>query len=498
MNRRRVLLVAIVGVVVLVVGVAAAAALLRPPADPMAGLTTTTVARGMLEATVTASGNTASGRTASLQAAGTGGIVEEVFVTTGQRVSRGDELVRFDDTAAQQQLDSALVQLESAQASLLSATQEQTSAERTADSAGIAAAEQSLTNAENALASAKDSATLVKRQQSELVGTAQDAVDRSARKIADLEGQLADLTENQPSDAGGTIEALEAELAAEKAALAQAEPALAQAKRTRDSAVLQAEQAVTSATGTRDSAKKALAQQKATVAVNRQGPKQGTVDSAQAQVDSAQLAVDQARAALDEAVLRAPFDGVVSTVNAVVGQSSSALSADGSSGLVELVDTAGMTVTASVAEADATSIKIGQAATITLPASGIVMTGTVESVDVRGTVTNNVVQYRTTVSVDSPPEEVRVGQTVSLSILTGGREDVLFVPTSAIATDGATSTVRMVVDGQLSDVEVTTGLVGTTGTEIVSGLEEGDVVLLSSSAEAPASGLFPGPGMPTR
>ena len=210
-----------------------------------------------------------------------------------------------------------------------------------------------------------------------------------------------------------------------------------------------------------------------------------------------QLAVDQAQAALDDTVLRAPFDAVVSTVNAVVGQSSSApaSSVDGSSGLVTLVDPDGMRVTASVAEADATSIRIGQSASVTLPASGILMTGEVDSIDVEGTVTNNVVQY---VTLQSPPEEVRVGQTVSISILTGSKEDALFVPTSAIAVDGATSSVTKVADGRLSEVEVTTGLVGTTGTEVVSGLDEGDVILLSNDGDDAQAGAFPGPGIPTR
>lgn len=510
MNRRRVLVNVGLGVVVLGLGAAGAAALMSPREDPLANLTTTTVSRGVLEATVTASGNTISGRTASLQMPGSGGTIEEVYVATGQRVKSGDELVRVDDTSARQQLDSALVQLDSAKASYLTATQGQTSAEREADAASVASAEQGLENAKDALASAKASLKLTKRQQSELVDDAQSAVGRAAKakektenKIAEAEAQLAAADPADPTTTEtikAHISTLKTQVATERTTLSQAKSALAQAKRTRDSAVQQADQAVTSAAGNRDAARASLAQQEATVKVNRQAPKQGAIDAAQAQVDSAQLAVDQAQAALDDTVLRAPFDGVVSTVNAVVGQSSSApaSSVDGSSGLVTLVDPDGMRVTASVAEADATSIRIGQSASVTLPASGILMTGEVDSIDVEGTVTNNVVQYVTTLSLQSPPEEVRVGQTVSISILTGSKEDALFVPTSAIAVDGATSSVTKVADGRLSEVEVTTGLVGTTGTEVVSGLDEGDVILLSNDGDDAQAGAFPGPGIPTR
>ena len=170
--------------------------------------------------------------------------------------------------------------------------------------------------------------------------------------------------------------------------------------------------------------------------------------------------------------------------DAVVGQSSSAsvgTTGTGSAGLVVLVNPDGLTVTASIAEADATSVEVGQAAVVNLPASGIDIQGEVISVDVQSTVTNNVVQYVTTISLTDPPAGVRVGQTASLSIVTGTKERTLFVPTSAITVDGASSYVTKLAGGVQSRVEVTTGLVGTTGTEILTGLDEGDVVVLPNT-----------------
>ncbi|HRA07155.1 MAG TPA: HlyD family efflux transporter periplasmic adaptor subunit [Propionicimonas sp.] len=484
------------GVLVLGLAVAGVVALAAPRTDPNANLPTATVQRGALEATVTASGNVGSGATASLVPRGTGGIVKKIYVTTGQEVSRGDELLRLDDTAAQEQLDSALVALTSAEASLQTATQGRTSAERKADAAAIAAAEQNLKNAERALAAAKDNRDLVESQQAELiriaekpVEDAQAEIDTAIQQLATLQQQL---TATDPADSA-TIDALkaqiaqvEADLAADRATLASVKAVLAQAERARDTALQQAKQAVTTQTGARDSAKKSLAQQKATVAVSQQGPKPGNVNAAKAQVASAQLQVEQARRAVADTVLKAPFDGVVSTVNAVVGQSSSATgaAATGSSGLIVLVDPDGLTVTAAIAEADATSVQVGQPATVSLPASAIDMAGEVISVDIASTVTNNVVQYVTTLSLTDPPAEVRVGQTASLSIVTDTLESTLFVPTSAITVDGASSYVTKLDAGVQSRVEVTTGLVGTTGTEILTGLDEGDVVVLPSTGAA--------------
>lgn len=509
MNRKRVLINVGLGGLIVVLGGAGALALMMPRDDPNANLLTATVQRGELQATVTASGNVESGAIANLQPGG-GGVVTEVLVTTGQSVKQGDQLVRLDDTDAQAQLESALVGLRSAEASLTTATQGRTGTEREADAAGIALAEQNLKNAERAVTNARDNLALVKSQQAELVAAAQDAVTRAVQAVEDDQEQLAALKEQlagvDPVDTAavtaleGQIAQLDAELSAQVAARDSAKVALAQANRTRDTAQLQAEQGVTTQVGSRDAAKKTLTQQKATVAVNQQGPKQGNVDSAEAQVESAQLQVETARRAVEETVLLAPFDGVVSTINAVVGQpatgsasgSATGTTSTGSTGLVVLVAPDQLRVNASIAEADATSVQAGQPVVVNLPASGTDIAGTVSSIDIQSTLTNNVVQYLTTVSLTDPPAEVRVGQTASLSIITGSLEGVLFVPTSAITREGATAYVTRLADSVTERVEVRTGLIGTTGTEIVSGLEEGDeVVLPDASGAAAANPLAP-------
>ncbi|HEY3408351.1 MAG TPA: HlyD family efflux transporter periplasmic adaptor subunit [Propionicimonas sp.] len=505
MNRRRVIVNSILGVALVGLTVAGGMALITPRVDPNANVPTTKVVRGTLDATVTASGNVESGLTANLQMAGTGGVVTKVYVKVGRKVTVGDKLVAVDDTAAQQQLESALATLKAAEAGLTTATQGRTSAEKKSDAASIASAEQSVKNAQKALDAAKETYEHDKSLQGKAVAAAQDKVESATQQQSQHQQELTaaqrELASTDPSDTAA-ITALNAKIAdlqnqliTDATSLASAKAALASAEQTSESTLLQDRHNVTTQTGSRDAAKKALASTRATVAVARQGAKGGTVASAQAQIDSANVAVDQARTAIEDTVLRAPFDGTVSTVNAVVGQSSGASSTGASdtsgSGLVTLVDPTGKNVTASIAEADVTAVKVGQAVTISLPASGTEMKGKVVSVDPQSTVTDNVVQYRTRVSLESPPATVRVGQTASISITTATSEDVLYLPTSAIATDGTQSYVMKVVDGKRSKVEVTTGMVGTTGTEITSGVAEGDVVVLSNTGVSESNG-FPG------
>jgi multidrug efflux pump subunit AcrA (membrane-fusion protein) len=111
----------------------------------------------------------------------------------------------------------------------------------------------------------------------------------------------------------------------------------------------------------------------------------------------------------------------------------------------------------------------------------------------QSTVSNNVVQYDVAVSLPTADASVRLGQTGNVTITTGSHVDVLYVPTSAITTSGSVSTVTRRVDGVDSIVQVQTGLVGSTGTEIVRGLSQGDAVVLPTG-DSTGSFTFPGSG----
>ncbi len=82
---------------------------------------------------------------------------------------------------------------------------------------------------------------------------------------------------------------------------------------------------------------------------------------------------------------------------------------------------------------------------------------------------------------------MRLGQTASVAIvIVASAEDALYVPTAAITTasDG-TSTVEVVdvETGETETVTVETGVVGDEGTEITSGLELGDTIVIGIATE---------------
>ncbi|GAB3041177.1 hypothetical protein GCM10027052_23370 [Parafrigoribacterium mesophilum] len=217
------------------------------------------------------------------------------------------------------------------------------------------------------------------------------------------------------------------------------------------------------------------------------------VRSAQERVNDAQDTVDTATADLTAATLTAPIGGLVIAVGGTVGATtgSGGASAGGGSnaGFASIADVSTLTVTANIVEADIASVTVGQKAQLSFPALPSVTTAaTVSAISPTATSSNSIVSYATTITLDTIPAGLRLGQTAAVSITTkSSAADALYVPAAAIitASDG-TSTVKVVKNGKTSSVIVVTGMVGDKGTEITSGLDAGETIVLGRAASATA------------
>ncbi|WP_250037412.1 efflux RND transporter periplasmic adaptor subunit [Paractinoplanes maris] len=238
--------------------------------------------------------------------------------------------------------------------------------------------------------------------------------------------------------------------------------------------------------------------------------------TAENEVTQAELAVEQAEAAVAGTVLEAPMAGTVTAVNGTLGSSSgaaqsgaaqsgaaqsaggqSAQQEDTSSGFIEIQDLTRMQVTAAFAEADATKLKEKQTATITWNAlDGTSAPGRVSAIDPSATTSGNVVTYGVSLSLDKVPTGVKAGQTVSVAVTTGSVENALMVSSAAVTTAGNRHTVT-VLDGAAEQVRpVEIGLVGDTVTQITSGVDAGERVVLKATTTTSTGtrGGFPAGG----
>jgi macrolide-specific efflux system membrane fusion protein len=159
-------------------------------------------------------------------------------------------------------------------------------------------------------------------------------------------------------------------------------------------------------------------------------------------------------------------------------------------------------VVANFAESDASKIAVGQPATVTLSAlTDTEVSGVVTAVSPTSSVVSNVVTYPVTVVLTDPPPTVKQGMTAQVAVIVQTATNALQLPSAAITTTGSVSTVKVLdADGTQKTTPVTLGLVGTTYTEISSGLSEGQKVVeptasvSASSGSSPVSGGFPGGG----
>jgi membrane fusion protein, macrolide-specific efflux system len=84
------------------------------------------------------------------------------------------------------------------------------------------------------------------------------------------------------------------------------------------------------------------------------------------------------------------------------------------------------------------------------------------------------------VSFDSVPSGVKPGMTANVAVIAASRDNVVSVPSAAISTTGGESTVTVrSADGKDETRTVVTGLKGDGTTEISSGLQAGEQVVMS-------------------
>jgi macrolide-specific efflux system membrane fusion protein len=145
-------------------------------------------------------------------------------------------------------------------------------------------------------------------------------------------------------------------------------------------------------------------------------------------------------------------------------------------------------VAGSFAEADAAALAKEQPATLTFPAlPDVTAEGTVTWVSPMGDSSSGVVTYTATVTLTEAPEDLRLGQTADITVVTSEAAGVLNLPSNAVTILSETEGTVELLDPATVDTAAPTttttpvgiGLQGDSAVEITSGLAEGDQVLVS-------------------
>ncbi|MBI2830903.1 MAG: efflux RND transporter periplasmic adaptor subunit [Chloroflexi bacterium] len=225
------------------------------------------------------------------------------------------------------------------------------------------------------------------------------------------------------------------------------------------------------------------------------GKAQLDIDKAWNNMDTAKNELDRAKYELTKAVITAPFDGVAATVNIKKGDVISSVAFE-STIAFEIIDPAHMELSADIDEIDIPGVKAGQSASISVDAlPGTRLNGKVASIRMLSKEVSGVVYYTVKIAFDVPPGvEVKSGMSATADIITSQRNNVLLLPNRAVTQNsGGKPSVRVKNGAIIEEREIVTGLTDNILTEIVSGLGEGEIVVVEQpKPQAPGGFLFGG------
>jgi len=194
----------------------------------------------------------------------------------------------------------------------------------------------------------------------------------------------------------------------------------------------------------------------------------------EAQVLGASAAIQNIQAQLAKSALISPIDGVISRQDAKVGEI-----APMNVPLVSIISSAKFQIEAPVPEADIEKIKIGQIASVTLDAdsSHKIFQAKVITVDPSKTVINGSGAYKVTLEFTADDPLIKDGLTANVIIAANRKNGAWLVPTSSVIKQADKKMVLIKnSQGGASDRTITAGISQNGLTEVLSGLNEGDLV----------------------
>ncbi len=245
-----------------------------------------------------------------------------------------------------------------------------------------------------------------------------------------------------------------------------------------------------------------------------------TLDNAKAEMEAIEANIKQAEIEVNTAEtnvgytkITAPMDGTVISVPVSEGQTVNANQTTPT--IVTIADLSKMKIKPEISEGDITKVKAGQEVSFTiLSDSQTVYHSVIDSVDPANTTTSNssstssstssssssttsAIYYYANVLIDNPDRTLRIGMTTENNIKIANAKDVLLVSNMAIQKRDGKSFVNVLNDkNQPEQREVETGVQNDFQTEIKSGLNEGEKVIVSQVANGEQVGSMPrGPRM---
>ena len=463
------------------------------------------VERGTVATVVQMAGQVAAVNAMELDFGGLGGRLINIAIQTGQEVQAGQELMRLDTSTLERTLREAEVDLKAAEATLVAAQMGAGASELARAEADLAyasfqvdAAKLELdvaekTGVQSLRAAVADAEVALRVAQDELrlkeIGEGQATIrdleydvaffQRWLRDLAAGDAQRAEAEKNlaeKQSDLDRTRQAREDSLVQAREVVDDRSYALVQAEASLQRALSGTADPANSARLAYRAALEAQAAAQREVDTLRAGGEGAAVEAARTAYEAALAVVESARAAVQAASLRAPFDGtaVALYVNpndtVVAGQK-----------VMFLADYRELRLDAQVTELDVPRIELGQDVRVTFDVyPGQLFSGKVLELPQQSINQSGMVYYRVITSLEHGDTLVRLGMYANARVVIGERYGVLTMPAAAIRYNERSETYVSLrrADGSVAPQMVEIGMNDGIVAEVLSGLSEGDTVMV--------------------
>ena len=433
--------------------------------------------------------------------------IEEIYAASGQRVTEGEELLKFTEDsveAVRALLQNAVVEAQADYAEAestyeLSLLEAQTDYDTQKISASYAASirNTSGTSVTNKVASLQvqleqkqANAASLQEKLTEAQEDYQDALETYEAAKEGYEGAGTDNTVNFMTIQNGYLSA-RSKYQQAKSALTQAEDALSE----NESAItdLQNQLAAAQAKQKIDKLDTEETYQEAVITgQNAQTTYNAAVEDLKETLQEAEETKEKREEQLQafedfvgsDGILYATEDGVITEVSYEAGDRLTTTGA-----LFSYATSDDMRISVDVTQEDIVDLQVGDAVDITFTAyPEDSYTGSILSINTTATSDySNTVSYTVEISVEGELEQLYGGMTADVIFVTEEKEDVLYVSRKAIVEEnGKTYVYRKTALGGRELAEVETGITNGVDIEILSGLEEGDTIYLASKVSSEA------------
>lgn len=203
-------------------------------------------------------------------------------------------------------------------------------------------------------------------------------------------------------------------------------------------------------------------------------PSETDFSLADSELALAQAKYDAAKALYESLSITAPFDGIVLEVNAETG-----VTINAEKTIFKVGDPKALEVKANVTEEDFPLLKLGQEVEIYFDARpDVIAIGKISRI-IPNRIEGDRPLYAVYITLDEVPDGLADGMTADTAITIAKRENVLCLPRAVVRASGGDTSIVKVWDGiKVEERQITLGLRGDTTVEILSGLKEGEQVVV--------------------